>query len=138
MDIETANGAKNKEPEYEVSLVPCKIRFNGSTTEFQAHFMDDQEDLRKTNDNLVTSIRGRKIIGKKLKFFEDSKIVLADVVESTDDDSSNNAACKTKSYQETAVVTQLVNYEREGNESRLEEEMHKFGEYLELVRMIHN
>lgn len=68
-------------------------------------------------------------MGKPLNFLESCSMIL--VEESTDAEDQTT-------MKKVADVSKLINYEREGNESRLEEEMAKFQEFLNLNDIIHS
>lgn len=116
---------------YQAHFVPCKVRYSGTTQEFKDQFQLDQEEMQGTRagkDEYVTYIRGRKIVGKEITALEGC---LATLVEETTDPDGNTT------WQPVASLSKLVNYEREGNEGRLEEEMGKFQEFVELADLIH-
>ncbi|SCW03119.1 LAFE_0G03356g1_1 [Lachancea fermentati] len=117
-------------PKYEGHFVPCKSRYTGSTLEFKDNFKEDTEDTStSSSDNVSTYVRGRKLVGKPLNFLESCSMIL--VEESTDAEDQTT-------MKKVADVSKLINYEREGNESRLEEEMAKFQEFLNLNDIIHS
>ncbi|SCU99449.1 LAME_0G03224g1_1 [Lachancea meyersii CBS 8951] len=114
---------------YELHLVPCKIGITGSTTELSNNFAKDAKESSSSENKAVTYIRGRKIVGKTVEPLNDThKIVVVEQLAQSD---------SSKEYQQAGEISQIYNYEREGNEHRLHEEMQKFQEFLELAELIH-
>ncbi|CUS25106.1 LAQU0S27e00232g1_1 [Lachancea quebecensis] len=114
---------------YDMHLVPCKIRATGHTNELANNLEKDTEESADNNSRVVTYIRGRKVVGKSLACLERFQTIL---LEPSSDPETSNA------YRETARIGTAFNYEREGNESRLQEELSKFEEYLQLTDVIHD
>ncbi|EDO19054.1 hypothetical protein Kpol_2000p18 [Vanderwaltozyma polyspora DSM 70294] len=145
IDLSSSNSAK----EYLGHLVPCKIRYNGPSDEFTDNFNMDNEEMEVLNNDVadeskqvyVNYIRGRKIIGQDVLpiFGEGSKAFLTENVISSDatmeEEFDNTESINAKPI---ATLNKLINYERDGNESRLSSELQKFQEYIELNDIIHN
>nr|CCA89258.1 ribonuclease H2 subunit [Kluyveromyces marxianus]CCA89270.1 ribonuclease H2 subunit [Kluyveromyces marxianus] len=113
---------------YTAHLVPCKVRQTGPTTEFNDQFILDEELIEPTQQGKsVTYIRGRKIVGDELRF-EDSSCF---VVKTSQDGLGNNLV------EPVFNVAKIVNYEREGNEERLINELTNFEELRHLESLIH-
>ncbi|QLQ78797.1 hypothetical protein HG537_0B01450 [Torulaspora globosa] len=122
-------------PVYTAHLVPCKVRYSGPTAEFQDNFhMDSEHDksLRKeveqTDVSHVTYIRGRKIVGRQVFGSNEYRAFLMN---------SSSDASDELTMKPIATVSEVVNYERDGNESRLQEEITRLDELLELIEVIH-
>lgn len=114
--------------EYTMHLVPCKIRVAGPTAELTTNFDEDLEESKTDGSRVVNYIRGRKLVGKSLSCFQDCDIVLLD---------QDCEASTGTNFTPSGRVSSIVNYEREGNEQRLQEEMEKFNEFLQLSETIH-
>lgn len=131
----------SSESEYAAHFVPCKIRYTGPTEELVDHFhMDPNNDqcLRKQEierahteepENLqITYLRGRKIVGQNV--FKSGVDCQAYMLEkSANDDVTLKCSAK---------ITNLMNYERDGNEERLLEELTKFDEFIKICDIIHS
>ncbi|SCU95942.1 LAFA_0G03312g1_1 [Lachancea sp. 'fantastica'] len=116
--------------EYELHLVPCKIGTTGPTKEMASGFRRDADEPKQESEGSVTYLRGRKIIGKAVFPQKDRYTVVAlEPCETT-----NNTSLD---HKKAAEISHIYNYEREGNEQRMHEEMDKFHEYLELSDLIH-
>ncbi|CEP64394.1 uncharacterized protein LALA0_S11e03092g [Lachancea lanzarotensis] len=114
---------------YELHLVPCKIGTTGPTEELKNGFQEDTAESNKEQSKTVTYLRGRKIVGKAVTPQKgDYKIVALTSFGTSD--------TTTSSYKQTAEISHIYNYEREGNEQRRDDEMDKFQEYLELTDLI--
>lgn len=138
MDQKIDLGSTDALPTYKAHLVPCKIRYSGATSEFQDNFVMDNKHrqcLAKSdadqhcNASQVTYIRGRKIVGREVLNSKDYSAFLM----SSSADASDELTMKP-----IAQVTHIVNYERDGNEERLDEELTKFNELLEVSEVIHS
>lgn len=139
--IDLSSSESGSKKEYVAHLVPCKIRYTGPSEEFVDNFhMDPNDDqcLRKqeldgTNteepeDLHITYLRGRKIAGKNvLKSVADCQAYLLE-----------NSVNDTATLKCSAKISELVNYERDGNQERLIEELNKFDEFIKLSDIIHS
>lgn len=123
------DGTSESSKQYDMHLVPCRIRTTGHTNELANNFKKDAEESAEDNSQVVTYIRGRKIIGKPLTYLDRFQTVLLEPVQ--DPETPNT-------YKETARIGMVFNYEREGNEARLQEEISKFEEHLQLADVIHD
>ncbi|SCU96898.1 LADA_0H03334g1_1 [Lachancea dasiensis] len=113
---------------YDVHLVPCKIKVTESTKELDSGFDQDLEESNSNEAKVVRYIRGRKVVGCLAPFQQDSTILAVSSLLSHDGQ---------KEFEQIAYVDHIYNYEREGNEPRLREEMEKFAEYINLAELIH-
>ncbi|SCV03281.1 LANO_0G03202g1_1 [Lachancea nothofagi CBS 11611] len=113
---------------YELHLVPCKIGVTGPTKQLEEHFQVDAEESHEEELKVVTYIRGRKIIGKPVPLLDDHELVALEPQTSLNGE---------RELKVLAKVSNIYNYEREGNEKRLQEEMLKFEEFLQLAELIH-
>ncbi|CDO92802.1 unnamed protein product [Kluyveromyces dobzhanskii CBS 2104] len=113
---------------HQVHLVPCKVRYTGPTNEFEDQFIMDENtnDLSHENKH-VSYIRGRKVIGESV-IFKDS----VSYITSSHEDEEGNLL-----IEPSHKVNDIFDYEREGNEDRLSEELSKFKELRELEALIH-
>ncbi|CCK69194.1 ribonuclease H2 subunit C family protein KNAG_0C00800 [Huiozyma naganishii CBS 8797] len=108
---------------YTVHMVPCKIRYTGPTKELTNNMI-----IEETNDKYnSTYITGHKIRGREVDTSQQmlSPYILKDNPETTTDEKLSTISSKNAS-----PIQHLINYEREGNESRLVEEMSKLEEFL--------
>ena len=88
----------------------------------------DKQVISPLHENRnVTYIRGRKVIGEQVVFDDRTTYIM-----STREDDSGNLL-----IEPTYKVTEIFNYEREGNEERLTDEISKFIECRELDSLIH-
>lgn len=131
-------GNQESLPTYTAHLVPCKVRYTGPTTEFQDNLLMDSEHHRslkkaepeqQSNVSHVTYIRGRKIAGQEVLGSDQYATFLMN----SSTDASGDSHMKPM-----AKVSNVINYERDGNEDRLQEELEKFNELLELTELIHS
>ena len=130
--------------EYTAHFIPCKVRYTGPTSEFVDNFdHHDKNDqsLAKEDDATdkkvnfeVRYLRGRKLIGRPVMESADTQAFL--VKRATEDENSSGST--SMALQCTAKVRTLINYERDGNDERLLEEMAKFQEHLEIANIIHS
>lgn len=125
-------------PGYTAHFVPCKVRYSGPTEEFARNFQldsDNHQSLRKneaeteSKTSHVTYLRGRKIIGQE--FFTPEEYNAFLMKRSSD-------ASDASTLKPVAKISNLINYERDGNEERLNEELSKFNEFIKLVDIIHS
>ncbi|CCE64755.1 hypothetical protein TPHA_0I02540 [Tetrapisispora phaffii CBS 4417] len=129
---------------YTAHNVPCKIRYSGPSDEFEDNFIFDEDN---TNDMYVNYLRGCKIVGQEINSVFDKEVNCylmdvtgdMDISESHNDKNgdSDNKKLESISLVPVAKILKVINYERDGNESRLVEEMGKFEESLELNELIH-
>lgn len=120
--------AKSVQKQCQAHLVPCKIRYTGQTDELEEQFIMDKQVISPLHENRnVTYIRGRKVIGEQVVFHDRTTYIM-----STREDDSGNLL-----IEPTYKVTEIFNYEREGNEERLTDEISKFIECRELDSLIH-
>ncbi|QEU60188.1 hypothetical protein KDRO_C07180 [Kluyveromyces lactis] len=128
METTTTFLPKPVQKQCQAHLVPCKIRYTGPTDELEEQFIMDKEVTSALHENRnVTYIRGRKVIGEQVMFEDRTSYIL-----STREDDNGNLI-----IEPTYKVTEIFNYEREGNEERLTYEMSKFKECRELDFLIH-
>lgn len=127
-------------PTYAAHLVPCKVRYTGATEEFKDNFRMDLshgESLKKVepdsqhNTSHVTYFRGRKVVGQEILSSSDYDAFLMSTSEASD-------ASETKIAKPIAKISSVINYERDGNEDRLREEIDKFNEFIELNDIVHS
>lgn len=112
----------------EAHLVPCRVRLTGPTEEFEDQIIMDNENTNLAHQNMnVTYVRGRKIIGQPVEFRNSDYFLVQ-----SSEDNEGNATMKPISK-----LSQIVNYEREGNEDRLLEEIKRFNELRNLEALIH-
>lgn len=131
------NGDHEALPAYTAHLVPCKVRYSGPTVEFQDNFhMDSEHDRSLKKDEAeqcavshVTYVRGRKIVGRQVFGSGEYTAFLMN----RSPDASGELTMK-----QIARVSGIVNYERDGNESRLQEEIGRLEELLELSEVVHS
>lgn len=132
--------ASPKLPTYSAHLIPCKVRYTGPTDEFKSNFeLDASNDEvsgqseKESNQDVshVTYLRGRKIIGQELLPTKDYAAFLM----STPSESPEAPGTAMKPV---ARLSSVTNYEREGNEERLQEEMGKFNDFIELNDIVHS
>ncbi|QLL31284.1 hypothetical protein HG536_0B01460 [Torulaspora globosa] len=125
-------------PTYTAHLVPCKVRYSGPTAEFQDNLHMDSEHHRSLKKpeaeqqcdvSHVTYIRGRKIVGRQVFGSAEYTAFLMN----SSSDASGDLTMKP-----IARVSEIVNYERDGNEGRLHEEVGRLEELLELSDMVHS
>lgn len=124
----TYKQATNISKHYDLHLVPCKIYYTGPNCEFTKQFIIDQDKKVGQDDNFTSYIRGRKIIGKELVLSDLNYFLVDEVIEESRSHLMLNPLAK---------IDKIVNYERNGNEARLDIEMEKFYEFLELNKCIH-
>lgn len=126
----------DKTKKYTAHYIPCKIRYDGESTEFENNFIFDEDEMKERNKNddhatmYVNYLRGRKILGKKV-VIENSRAFLMD-------GKIDTTAADGGSVDVVAEVSSMINYERDGNESRLQDEMARFQEYLQLSDIVHS
>lgn len=87
---------------------------------------ENTNDLSHENKH-VSYIRGRKVIGESV-IFKDS----VSYITSSHEDEEGNLL-----IEPSHKVNDIFDYEREGNEDRLSEELSKFKELRELEALIH-
>ncbi|KAH3899759.1 uncharacterized protein SCDLUD_004047 [Saccharomycodes ludwigii] len=133
--LEKAKLATSQEA-FSVHLVPCLIDYNGPTQELPGNF--DKEVVKDGEIAYEARyLRGHKIIGKKVQMKWNFQPFLIDICQVSGEDEdlgSDTAQCQ--NIKILGQCREIVNYEREGNESRLNEEMTKFEEYLELMNNV--
>ncbi|QLG70207.1 hypothetical protein HG535_0A01450 [Zygotorulaspora mrakii] len=136
--------------EYTAHFIPCKVRYNGATEEFVDNFHCDNEDdltlKRKEDDSLngeklcVRHIRGRKIVGKKFLGSDGYQtfLVKTGTREGEDGETGQISLDTTSKIEPIAKISSMINYERDGNEERLLEELEKFQQFLDVSDVIHS
>ncbi|CCH58381.1 hypothetical protein TBLA_0A05880 [Henningerozyma blattae CBS 6284] len=114
-------------------LVPCIIHFNGQSDEIKTNLKFDQEEEKNHTNKFVTYFRGRKLIGQDvLKLLNENNKVKAFVMEDTTNIQNN------KQFHVVSTLDKVINYEREGNEDRLDMEMSKLREFIDVTNLIHS
>lgn len=122
--LEITDDLKN----YELHMVPCKVRYDGPTEEFVNQLKTDAVHTNASHDDkAVTYLRGRKLIGDIINIGDR----VAYLVQSKEDTSGQISIIT------TSAVSRIINYEREGNEERLEEELKRFEELHQVNSILH-
>lgn len=120
---------KQNTPQYTLHYIPAKINYNGPTAEFTNNFEEDPE-LSKTNH--ITYFRGRKLVGQNINKQE---TLVPYIQQQNLEDDSKDECIKTK---DLINIREIYNYEREGNDSRLNIELSKYNEFVDICNIIHS
>lgn len=138
VDVSEPPSTESRLPTYTAHLVPCKVRYTGPTEEFRDNFHVDpshDESLQKAESGAkqgashVSYLRGRKISGRDILPTKDHAAFLM---------SNSSDASEAPAYTPVAKLSSVINYERDGNEERLQEEVSKFNELVEFLDLVHS
>lgn len=143
-DITNYNFSNKNDKKEVAHLVPCIIHYSGKVTDvpvseglqFDKEEMDklnensntEIDDQQKENKKYVTYLRGRKIIGYDLLPL--MKNCNAYLMEEKETIQGSN-------FENIAQFDKIINYEREGNDIKLNDEHERFKEFLALNNTIH-
>lgn len=119
----------SKRSTFTLHFVPCKTDKNTKTTEFK-----DLLTNKELNDKYLSIyIQGRKFLGKEIPN-DTFQPYLISTNSITEDDQNQKQIIETNKLKK---LNKVINYEREDNEERLEQEHDKLLEYISLTNIIH-
>ncbi|CCD22226.1 uncharacterized protein NDAI_0A00680 [Naumovozyma dairenensis CBS 421] len=124
-----------------LNFVPIKIHMNDKTKEFSNNFIVTNTPIQLGNNKqwnrLETFLRGAKLIGTDISLHDNETLILSQR-EIQDNDSLSTTCDPKQIYVVDSTIDKMLNFEREGNEQRIEEELNKFYEYIQLNNLLHN
>lgn len=118
--------------QYIAHLVPTRVQIDSKTSEFKTALNNETPNSEIT----TTYIRGKQIKGKSVHVETLTPYIISQGRTKNELDEQENNNTETLVISDLIPIQQIINYEREGNEERLQMELSKFNEYLDLTNTI--
>ncbi|CCF59052.1 hypothetical protein KAFR_0G00190 [Kazachstania africana CBS 2517] len=114
-----------------IHLIPARVKYTGPTTEFEDNFKNDPNE----SESHVRYLRGKKLLGTDILSSIPGR--KGYIIEKKNGKADEGQEQEKEAYITSGPLTSVINYEREGNEKRSEDEVSKFQEYISLIDIIH-
>ncbi|CAL9731628.1 hypothetical protein MOUN0_M01772 [Monosporozyma unispora] len=120
---------KPNHPIHILHFIPAKINSDCSTTELANELFNETPE----EDYTTIYLRGRKLKGKPVLV----ESLIPCLIQKTEIEEQNDSNSTIINNDDILTLTSIINYEREGNEERLDKEHERFHEFMDITNLIH-